>query len=339
MKKLWLLVLLAVAWSAPRPAQAWLYQGHELTGAIADALLAGTAAGRRMKLILGAYTLNKAALWADCVRAVRREGQHFEYRHRDEQCAPFETADERARMEDYARRNWDKCNGGPGGCHSTFHYADIARRHDHYSERFVGAFRTDIVQTLGRAIRVLQTGQALRDPVDIRDRKEALLIVAHLVGDMHQPLHVGALYLRRDGSEMNPDQPPGQDRQAIERANATRGGNEISVAGGSLHFVWDEIPAAWGVRATPPLLAAARAVAQTRAQIDMQPRLFASETVRRSCIALDGLSIGARNERGKWPASFKDPEGYRRMREGMQREQVVMAGLRLAELLGDIWGR
>jgi hypothetical protein len=341
MRKLWLLALLVVACVVPRgPARAWEYQGHELVGAIADALLANSAAGRQMKQILGAYTLNKAAMWADCVRAVRRDGTRFEYRHRDEQCAPFESVEERARMEDYARRNWDNCDGGAGGCHTTYHYADVARQHDHYSERFVGTFRTDIVQTLGQAIRVLQTGQPVRAPVDIRDAKEALLIIAHLAGDMHQPLHVGALYLRRDGTEMNPDQPPGQNHAVIERDNATRGGNEIIVPGGTLHHVWDALPEAWGVRATPALLAAARAVTETRAQLDMQPRLWASETIRQSRIALDGLAIQPRSETDrKWPATSRDPDGYRRMRESMQREQVVKAGLRLAELLNDIWSR
>jgi len=342
MKKLLMLALLAaVACVVPRgPARAWEYQGHELVGAIADALLANTASGQQMKQVLGAYTLNKAAMWADCVRAVHRDGNRFEYRRRDAECAPFETADERARMEDYARRNWDNCDGGQGGCHTTYHYADVARFQDHYSERFVGTFRTDIVQTLGYAIQVLQTGQPVRQPVNIKDAKEALLIIAHLMGDMHQPLHVGALYLRRDGVEMNPDQPPGQNHVVIERDNATRGGNSIAVPGGPLHHVWDALPEAWGVRATPEFVAAARAMPLTRAQIDMQPRLWASETIRQSKVALEGLTIQPYNEHDKkWPASFRDPDGYRRMREAMQREQVVKAGRRLAELLDDIWRR
>ncbi|WP_409362753.1 S1/P1 nuclease [Bradyrhizobium sp. CIR18] len=33
----------------------------------------------------------------------------------------------------------------------------------------------------------------------MKDKKEALFVLSHLVGDLHQPLHVGAVYLDSAG--------------------------------------------------------------------------------------------------------------------------------------------
>jgi hypothetical protein len=69
--------------------------------------------------------------------------------------------------------------------------------------------------------------------------REALLLLTHYVGDIHQPLHVGAIYLDKSGKPVNPDS--GQ----FDPATETRGGNEITLSSGhaNLHATWDQIPA------------------------------------------------------------------------------------------------
>jgi hypothetical protein len=88
------------------PARAWGPEGHALVGKIADALLVGTHAGQHVDMVLGSYTLEQAAKWADCVRSVHKEASG-EFRFVENMytapCDAFETADEEARMEDYAR--------------------------------------------------------------------------------------------------------------------------------------------------------------------------------------------------------------------------------------------
>lgn len=63
-------------------------------------------------------------------------------------------------------------------------------------------------------------------------RAIALCWVLHLMGDIHQPLHVGSLY------------------STIRFANGDRGGNGIATDGGNLHARWDRALRASGVNAS-----------------------------------------------------------------------------------------
>src|SRR5215470_7747092 len=94
------------------PAYAWNYKGHEVTGAIADELLAPNAK-QQVKTILG-FTLRVAGPWADCARSVARfDDGTFKYLPLKPEyripCTSFETPAETARMEDYVARNWSNC--------------------------------------------------------------------------------------------------------------------------------------------------------------------------------------------------------------------------------------
>src|SRR5689334_15282133 len=128
-------LLLLVAFTGP--AFAWAYQGHRVTGAIADALL-GDNARQQVKSILG-FDLRTAGPWADCVRSVARlpDGT-FKYTPSSNPeyhfpCIPFETAAEIARMEDYVARNWSDCSYLPRhGCDEAYHFTDVAVQHDDY---------------------------------------------------------------------------------------------------------------------------------------------------------------------------------------------------------------
>ena len=330
--------MMIAAWSLPTaPALAWDDQGHELIGAIADAMLGNSKAGLQARQILG-YGLNSAAKWPDCVRGVHKESSGFTYDGGAPACSEFESPAEVARMIDYARRNWSNCRQPPpDGCHTKYHFADVAMQRNGYSRSFFGTGNDDIVSALQSAVLVLQF-QPAEPPISIRDKKEALLMIAHFVGDLHQPLHVGAVYLRSDGSLTDPDTPPNQNPGTIEKNNATRGGNDILIEGSSsLHAMWDNVPHDWGRNATPELLAKAKAVPLSKAQVDMLAALWAGESVRLSNDAFKGLTFGNRNDQGKWPATVDNAFLYRTKLENMQRQQIIKGGARLAELLREIW--
>src|SRR5436309_1048142 len=80
------------------------------------------------------------------------------------------------------------------------------------------------VGAVAAATHVLK-GDAVPAPFNFKDKREALLALAHYMGDIHQPLHVGAVYLDANGKRVNPD------GGTFDPKTATRGGNQILVNG------------------------------------------------------------------------------------------------------------
>src|SRR5262245_7995923 len=211
-------------------AHAWDYQGHRVVGSIADHLLHPTAKAR-VAQILG-FDLRTAGPWADCVKGVvHTSNGAFEYRedpHHPEYevpCTGFRTPAEQARMEDYVRRNWSQCRypdtGPERGCHNTYHFDDVSEARDRFDRSFSGTNDHDLVAAITAAIAVLQD-RTPQGPFSIVDKKEALFMLAHFIGDLHQPLHVAAVYLDANGARVDPDA-----QGKINPATETAGGNNI----------------------------------------------------------------------------------------------------------------
>ena len=318
------------------PAFAWGAKGHEYVGAIADQLV-NDRAKHQIEAILG-YDLETASTWADCVRSVTQTSPGtFEYqkdpRHPEytAACAAFETPSEKARMEDYASRNWDNCTHEVGhGCHESYHFADVDEQHDHYDRGYVGTSDHDIVGAIDAAVAVLMDKPAPA-PFSIKDKKEALLLLTHLVGDLHQPLHVGAIYLSSDGSEIDPDV-PGADAVSTQ----TRGGNSIRDASTNLHSEWDQIPDNLGVQPSSKTLYAARAIPATPVPVDQLAAVWASDTIKAAHGAFAGITYTG-NGPHRWTASFENRGSYNASKEQLQTEQLVRAGAHLTEVLDTIW--
>jgi hypothetical protein len=282
------------------------------------------------------FELRIAAPWADCVRSVVHNSDgSFKYApdpHHPEfrvSCTSFETPVETARMEDYVRRNWDNCTFLPGhGCHETYHFADVAIQRDRYDRAYTGTSDHDIVSAINAAILVLQDLPPPA-PFSIKDKKEALFLLAHFVGDLHQPLHVGAIYLDSTGKRVDPD-------QGFDPSTETAGGNLIRDQNTNLHTEWDQIPPVLGRAASPSMVHRAKAIASTNVQIGAWPAAWASDTVIASHSAFAGLSFAGDGPH-HWLVSFDDHAKYLQAKNSLQRGQLAKAGARLAELLNAIW--
>lgn len=240
---------------ASAPAFAWGPEGHQEVGAIADRLLTDNARAK-LKAIVG-FTLEQSGPWLDCVKSVRNNGggnfalfddpQHRGYLH--PQCEPFfvNAPVEQGRMEDYVRRNWDTCRADSSieiaadkNCSDVYDYTDVSIGHDEYRLGYAGTSKFDVVSAINAAI------HKLRDPtsateISIADEKEAVLMLAHLVGDLHQPLHVGAIYLDKNGQQLDPD------TGTYDKITQTQGGNlleHLRMDGRhrSFHSEWDSLP-------------------------------------------------------------------------------------------------
>ena len=196
MKKLACVLALAGAFTSI-DALAWGGDGHRAVGAIADKLLKGTKAEKQIAaLLLPGESLESIANWPDCVKGTY--------------CGP-----QSPEMVDYTTANPK---------HSEYHYTDVPFQLERYHDHGVGTSEVDIVQTLKQAIAVLQgkTDPAL-NPHKFTKR-QALILLTHMTGDIHQPLHVGAAFVSKDGKFVVPKTHAEVDEAAIFDS---RGGNNL----------------------------------------------------------------------------------------------------------------
>ena len=332
------LFFLALAFAAG-DARAWSANGHQTVGAIADTLIAGSRAEREVAAILGSASghplaLKDVSVWADCARSIQPT-QNFAYnpgKFHEEACALFEDATGEEEMRAFVRRNNSNCAyaGKTMDCHKSFHFADVDIGHDDYDASYPGTNDHDVVHAIHAMMAMLQD-QPVPAPFQIGSKKEALILLSHYVGDLHQPLHVGAIYLSADGSEVHPaSNPP-------DSANDTIGGNALHGTGGNLHHQWDTTkfaltdPAALG-----QLVAQAQGSGVTPGAFGGWPEIWASDTVAAAKRAFAGIEFDAADGKG-WPITFDDRRSYTQQRMVLQKTQVIKGGARLAALLQAIW--
>jgi hypothetical protein len=317
----------------PGVSHAWGPDGHHTVATIAADLIAGTNAETKVNALLGGLSLADAAVWADCVKSVNSTTLQYEDSGKFPECAVFETPEGKAAMVDFVRRNATNCmiNTRENICHKQYHYSDVAIQRNKYDAGFVGARDDDIVAAVVAVTHVLM-GDPAPAPFNIKDKAEALRLLAHYAGDIHQPLHVGAIYLDAQGNEVNPDS------GTFDPATATRGANSIIVLPGgthTLHATWDAIPPSLKMeRVNSAWLAAARAVpASTGGDLDW-PKQWASESVAEANAAFSGLTVD-RFENGHWAVTLSS--GYSPTMSSIKKKQLTRAGAHLAQLLREIF--
>lgn len=336
---------LAIVFSAlPAIALAWNAQGHQEVGAVADQLIAGSPAQQWVKYLLGDKNLRTVSVWADCAKGVKSsDDKTLVYQDLPQyvECAPFSGPEGAKRFESFVARNWKQCGTAHATefCHNQYHYADVSNLRDSYREDYVGTNNHDIVHAINAAIAVLR-GQAPAAPFDIADKREALMLLTHYIGDIHQPLHVAALYLDADGQVIDPD------IEGYKIGHDTAGGNNIVDDQKLFHGEWDTPPA------TPAgfndqlaaLLPLAKQVPPTSGSLRSWSATWASESIQVSHQVFSGLHFTMKpmpdanpeNTPEKWDVSGIDAD-YQRRADQIKIRQLAKAGARLAQLLETIW--
>jgi hypothetical protein len=176
MKKLACVLALGAAFVSTN-ALAWGNDGHRIVGSIADQLIKGSYAEKQVRaLLLPGESLEKVSTWMDCVKGTY--------------CGP-----QTPEMTDYTAANPK---------HTEYHYTDVPFQLDEYHDHGVGTEEHDIVQSLRQAIWVLQGKDGAAVNPHKFTRRQALLLLAHLAGDVHQPLHVGSAFISKDGAFVVP---------------------------------------------------------------------------------------------------------------------------------------
>lgn len=191
--------------------------GYEIVGAIADERLANTPTGAKVSALLDSLTLEKASVIADEIKGWDKKGvdnpRSFHY-------SAHRKLD--AELHDFWRANQpthDANSAAPS--HHWFHYTDVpVIPPQRYGDGRAGRSQSDIVHMIPYCIRVLQGLIAEQNDRKIT-KPVALILLAHYVGDIHQPLHVGAEYFTPDGHVADPD----RDSSAV----GDEGGNSFTL--------------------------------------------------------------------------------------------------------------
>lgn len=340
--------------AAPLAAHAWGADGHQTVATIAAGLIKGTPAEARVAALLGDMSLPQASLWADCAKGVS-PGQGYTYPSPGKyaECAPLETPARIAEMADYVKRNDKQCQIGmdEDSCHRQTHYADITVQRSRYVQGFVGTRGDDVAGALRTAILVLQ-GKPAEGPPHFKSPREALIVLVHLVGDLHQPLHVGSLYLDAQGHRVDPD------KTGLDVATFTVGGNSLWVIGApkppapprgasgpadpvtagfgplKLHTLWDGVPDKFKPhRVDAAWLAEARKVRPSLGDPADWPARWATQSLEQSRLAFEGLTFSAK-QGSHWNVVL--PQGYNARADAIKRQQLTQAGARLALVLKTV---
>ena len=312
------------------PALALGPGGHMAVGSIADELIAGTAAGKQARKILGT-NLRTASVWADCVKGVNPKTFKYGGAGNFAECAVYENAASKKLLEAFVRRNAHNCNSAHNTevCHKQYHYTDVAIQRTAYEKGKVGTSEHDIVAATAAAIAVLQ-GKASPAPFNIANKKEALRLLSHYVGDIHQPLHVAAVYLDKTGKLVDPD------NGHFDPQTETRGGNDLLIGSKRLHAEWDSVVGPLTSQApSAQILAEARAIPSTAGPVLGWSSVWATESLALGKPAFEGVQFSAEDAADHH--QIKLPAGYSKTKARVQHDQVVKAGARLAQILRAVW--
>src|SRR3954452_18576473 len=199
------------------PAYAYGPTGHQIVGAIADRRLANTPAGKKVDELLQGITVQKAAVIADEIKGWDKkrpdDPKAFHYSRQPSIHAP---------LTDFWKANPPtKDSTSPVPSHHWFHYTDVPLvRPEKYEDGSAGRSQWDVVHMISYCVDVLRS----RKP-EQNDRKitkpMAVILLAHYVGDIHQPLHVGAEYFDVHGNVVD----PATDKTAL----VDDGGNSLNL--------------------------------------------------------------------------------------------------------------
>jgi len=347
MKKLACIAAIAAAF-ASTDAMAWGNAGHRVVGSIADKLIKGSNAEKQVRALLQpGESLESVANWADCVKGTY--------------CGP-----QSPEMVAYVAANPK---------HSEYHYTDVPFQLHEYHDHDVGTAEVDVVQTLKQAIVVLQSKDTPETNPHKFTKRQALLVLAHLAGDIHQPLHVGAAFVSKDGKFVVP-----KTHEEIDSLNIfdSRGGNNLQMDEAALaamsaklipagedkpeasryptkpfHSYWDTTVVDYAMRRTskrtPEQFAqwaidSKPTVAANTGDVASWPYQWANDALVVSKQAYADVKVGAASKQTSrssgesytvWAMTV--PDNYPVPSSEIARTQLVKGGYHLASMLQAIW--
>lgn len=334
-----LLTVLMFAMSST-PALAWGNDGHQTVGRIASLRINRRTARRIAEILKPGETLASISTWADEVKD--RMGENDP------------DPDTNAFLQDMhneKNREW--------------HYDDLPLNCRSYQTCPAFTLPNDIVNMMGVCIRTLQGNP---DPNYPLTKRNALRLLVHFAGDIHQPLHVGAGFIdaRPNGTIVIERDPVVIQRKGLKH---DRGGNQLIINNDrrNLHGFWDfelvtSLMLATDKQTSDALGTFLRQTVRpqpswnTRGRIGTWPAQWANDSLRQS---RDHTYKGVNITRQRTVQVMRDgqplirdghpvtdvvyditrPSNYEALNRETVRQQLAKGGYRLAKLLDAIYAR
>ena len=311
---------------------AWGPDGHKTVGNIASMRI-NQHTREKIRLILKSHeTLGGIANWADTVKT--RMGSHDA------------DADTDAFLQDRVH------NDGNG----NWHFDDLPLGCTSYDTCNGFTPEDDVVHLINACISVLQNTP---DPNHPMSRRNALRMLVHLVGDLHQPLHVGSGYVNENGP--NNTIVIVRDPNLVSTSTPSdRGGNALIIDGHkkNLHSLWDGdlVHSLMAQKNKPTAFALAQwlrnnvtPAANWNAQgpIDTWASQWATDSLKTSgnktfaTVRITGKRIVTTTSHGqtvtKTVYDIRRSNNYNNNNVPVVRDQLAKGGFRLAKLLDSIF--
>ena len=297
----------------------WGAEGHRAIGSLAQELISSQTQAKVQQLLneCGDRDLAKASTWADEIR----ENAHLEQ--------PRPKDAEAFNRQFPSNASWHFVNLPLG----TSSYAE--------AERFIHG-RNDVVHAIERCIAVLEAREA---PTGEPSRAQALRLLVHFVGDIHQPLHCGTGFYRLSDTEppvlvTNPEEAMGLPND--------RGGNDLFYGPKQeLHALWDfglvaEIADTFDFRSLAAILRQKYLQGSwpaTPGDYHRWAETWAVESARVANSAYAGIRFKAVESMGEpnslW-ISITLPPDYVKKNTTLAAQQLAKAAVRLAQLLDHL---
>jgi hypothetical protein len=225
-------VILFILIAMPASSFGYGYRGHAMVGAIADLRLSiDKPTQDKVAKLLDGISLAQAATIADSIKSW-------------DICVDRTTMDVAvaggARINKELRTfvKTNRCDSKPS--HHEFHYVDVPVAGDEmYMSGTVGRSDYDIVHMIAYCMQVLSGDIPQKNQLAIT-KSVAVILLAHYLGDIHQPLHVGAEYFDDKGNPVEPSD--------TIKWHGDQGGNKLVLflldkgkpkEIGGLHSYWD----------------------------------------------------------------------------------------------------
>ena len=314
MKARIIFVIFLTLWSAGR-ALAWGRLGHQAIGELAADLL-HEKARLQVKKILGSGDLASAGAWLDELRAAERGTGALAG---DAEAAAFNQ-----KFPD--NHKW--------------HFTNLPLGSGSYSESSRFAEADDVVHQINACIAALEGRPTKFTP------EQALRVLVHLVGDVHQPLHVGTGFF----DVRNPEAPKLVTApSSVAGKSADLGGNKVRTGFGpfdSLHAYWDDTL----VQRVAATGNAEKLAAHLRSRVNHTKwrtsgdyhawaAVWATDTVHQTALAYKGIVFtGAKLSASKslQAIAAELPSDYEAVQKPRAQTQLAKAAFHLAELLNAI---